>query len=79
MVHLDILTHIATYVWDESFILICTGLNTGSLYSNRLVRMEVMIYLHALREYQFTIWKEESQRREIDAGLDRIFGSAWDW
>ena len=28
---------------------------------------------------RFSIWREEEQRRELDADLETIFGPTWDW
>jgi len=72
--HRELATTIASYVSDESFILILTSLSWDCLYRNRLHRTELLIYLHCLREYEWTIWREEEQRREIEEGMDRMFG-----
>ena len=72
--HRELATTIASFVSDESFILILTSLSWDCLYRNRLHRTELLIYLHSLREYRWTIWREEEQRREIEADMDRMFG-----
>ena len=72
--HRELATTIASFVSDESFILILTSLSWDCLYRNCLHRTELLFYLHSLREYRWTIWREEEQRRELDADMDRMYG-----
>ena len=77
--HREIVTAIADFIQDESTILILTSLSWDCLYRNRLHRTEIMIYLHSMKEYSWTLWREEEQRRETDADMDLLFGPTWDW
>ena len=75
MQHREILTEIALFALDESSVLIYTSLNWDCLGRNRLLRFEILTYMQALNEYRWTLWREAEQQREIDADMDRMFGT----
>ena len=77
--HRELVTAIADFIQDESTILILTSLSWDCLYRNRLHRMEISIYVDSLRVYNFTLWREEEQQRELGAYLDLSLGPTWDW